>query len=141
KFPVFYPVTREQRAETGSLVTAFSSDRSADQPEHRDLAAALAVEPDGLAGYPRKSAGDPDRKFDPVCVAALSASGDRTTAGAEPVDPRLWGPCRHEGDARRGAGGALKGPGPTPPARGGASRNRTRRPRGRSSAPGAQPLQ
>src|SRR5262249_45387411 len=26
KFSVFYPVTREQRAETGSLVTAFSSE-------------------------------------------------------------------------------------------------------------------
>ena len=28
KFSVFYPVTREQRAETGSLVTAFSSEES-----------------------------------------------------------------------------------------------------------------
>src|ERR1700740_2518226 len=91
------------------------SDRGADQPEHRDLPAALAVEPDGLARHPRKSAGDPDRELDLVCVPALSARG------------------------RMGA--ALKGTAPARPDHGGAGRNRTRRRRGRSSARGAQPLQ
>ena len=102
---------------------------------------ALAVEPNGLAGHPRQSAGDPDREFDLVCVAALSAGGDGTTAGAEARDRSLWGQRGHARDARRSIGGALQGSRAGRRGRGGASRNLSHRPRDRSSARGAQPLQ
>src|SRR5207247_10444601 len=37
------------------------ADRGAHRPGHHDLAAALALEPDGLEGDPREPAGDPGR--------------------------------------------------------------------------------
>ena len=54
-------------------------------------------------------AGDPDRELDPLRVAALSAGGAGTTAGAETRDRGVRRTCRHEGDARRGPGGAVHG--------------------------------
>src|ERR1700730_14551415 len=65
-------------------------DRGADQSEYRDLATTHAVESDGLAGDTRcELARDPDREFDTLCIAALSAGGARTFAGAETRDRSL----------------------------------------------------
>src|SRR4029434_2927193 len=58
-------------------------DRSADQSEYRDIATNHSVESDGLAGDTRcEFARDPDRELDPLCNAALFASGARTPSGA-----------------------------------------------------------
>ena len=48
-------------------------DRGAHSAEHRDLAADLAVEPDGIARHPRPSPGGADRELDPLCLASLPA--------------------------------------------------------------------
>ena len=87
-------------------------DRGADQSEHRNLPATLAVEPDGLAGDPRQLACDPDRELDSLCIAALFAGGAGTIAGAQARDRSLWRSCGDEGDARRGIVGALRKPAP-----------------------------
>ena len=79
-------------------------DRGADQPEHRDFAADLAVEPDGLAGHSRESAGRADRELDPVRVAAVSARGVGPVAGTEAGDRGLRRPRGDGGDASRGPG-------------------------------------
>src|SRR4051812_382554 len=76
-------------------------DRGAHQPEHLDLAAALALEPDGFAGDPRKPACDPDRRLDPVRFAALPASGNRANTRAEAGDRVLWRSDRNGGKPRR----------------------------------------
>ena len=58
------------------LVYRAVPDRGAHQAEHRDLAADLAVEPDGLARHPRQSPGGADRELDPLRLAAVSARRD-----------------------------------------------------------------
>src|SRR5262249_40395852 len=78
------------------------TDRSTDQSEYRDFPATHAVEPDGIAGDPRQPARDPDRKLDPLCVAALFARGARPPAGVEAGDRGLWRARGDEGDAVRG---------------------------------------
>src|SRR5262249_25530643 len=83
-------------------------DRGANPSEHGNLATDIAVEPDGLAGDPRKPARDPDREFDPLRVAAVFAGGAGAFAGAQTGDRRLWRACRHEGDAGRGVGSPLR---------------------------------
>ena len=50
-----------------------------------------------------------DRELNSVCLAPLSPRGNRPTARAQAGDCRLWRPCGHGGDARRGAGGPLQG--------------------------------
>ena len=102
------------------------SDRGADQPEHRDLAADLAVEPDGLARHPRQSSGRADRELDPVCVAAVSPRGVGPVAGTQAGDRGLWRPCGDGGHASRGAGRAVQGIRPGCPAAG-TRRNLVRR--------------
>ena len=105
------------------------------------LPATHAVEPNGLAGDPRELACDPDRELDSLRIAALFAGGAGTLAGAQARDRRLWRTCGDEGDARRGIVGALHG---TRRRAGGSEHcngDAARRPRGRSGAGGARPLQ
>ena len=98
-------------------------DRGAHQPEHRDLAADLAVEPDGLASHSRKPSGRADRELDPVCVAAVSARGVGPVAGTQAGDRGLRRPCGDGGDASCGPGRAVQGirPGCRPAGSAGAS--------------------
>src|SRR5262249_14881129 len=59
-------------------------DRGTDQSEYRNLPTAHAVEPDGLAGDPRRElACDPYRELDCLCIAALFAGGAWTLAGTQ----------------------------------------------------------
>src|SRR5262249_42808079 len=115
-------------------------DRGTDQSEYRNLPTAHAVEPDGLAGDPRRElACDPYRELDPLCIAALFAGGAWTLAGAQTRDRILWRTCGDEGDARRGTVGALR----SWHCAGGPERhnaNAARRPCGRSGARGTRPL-
>ena len=69
----------------------------------------LPLESDGLEGHSRASSGGSDRELNSVCLAPLSPGGVRPTARAQAGDCRLWRPCGHGGDARRGAGGPLQG--------------------------------
>ena len=69
----------------------------------------LPLESDGLEGHSRASSGGSDRELDSVCLPPLSPGGVRPTARAQAGDRRLWRPCGHGGDARRGACGPLQG--------------------------------
>src|SRR6202051_320846 len=60
-------------------------DRSAHQPKHRNLAADLALESDGLAGDPREPSGGAHRKLTSICVAAVSPRGVGPVAGTQGV--------------------------------------------------------
>src|SRR5262249_44319261 len=97
------------RIPQGQACLRAVSDRGSDQSEYRDFAAALALEPDGLAGDPRPHNRDPDRELDSLCIAALPAGGAGTTARAQTRDRGLWRPGRDEGDACRSIGGAVQG--------------------------------
>ena len=57
---------------------------------------------------------DPDRELDPLCIAALFASGAGAPAGAEARDRSLRRTCGDEGDARRGLVSAVHEPGAAP---------------------------
>ena len=107
-------------------------DRGAHQPEHRDLAADLAVEPDGLARHSRESSGRADREFAPVCVAAVSARGVGPVAGTQAGDRGVRRPRGDGGDASGGPGGAVQGIRPERLAAG-TRRNFVRGPCGRAS--------
>ena len=100
---------RRLRIPQGQAGLRAVPDRGAHPAEHRHLAADLAVEPDGLAGHPRPSAGGADRELDPLRLAALPARRDRPAARAEARDRRLRRSRGDGGNAGRGAGGALQG--------------------------------
>src|SRR6478672_4810773 len=67
-------------------------DRGAYQSEHRDLAANLAVESDGLAGHSRNSAGRADWELNPVRVAVVSPRTVWPVAGTQARDSGLRRP-------------------------------------------------
>jgi uncharacterized membrane protein (UPF0182 family) len=122
EFLQMLPMVPSQRQNMIAWLAARS-----DPPDYGKLIA-LALEPDGVAGHPRESVGDPDREFHLVCVAAVSPCGDRTTAGAQAGDRGVWRPCGHGRDARWRARSALQGNRSGLPASGGASQNFAHRP-------------
>ncbi len=86
---------RRVRVPEGAGDLRAATDRGAHRSGHDDLAAALAVEPDGLEGDPRQPAGDPDRRRDRLRGAALPSLRAGTDPRAEAGDRRLRRSRRH----------------------------------------------